>query len=99
MDLFELFYDYPFDNILENSINISFIEAYYDFEKNEEKIILDCIIYGNFSHENNISIKNDINYKTFFNNVTINWEIKDLVINRKYDNIKTIYLCLGYIFI
>ena len=53
-------------------MNITFIDINYD--NIDEYIDIYCIVNGNFTYENNITIKNELKYKTFFNNYTINWE-------------------------
>ena len=64
--LFESIMDYPFNNILENSMNISFVNFKLDSNKSNYDYEIICLINGNFSEENNITIKNNLNYETFF---------------------------------
>ena len=82
--LMNYFLDYTFSDILNNEMNITFVGYYYDYSLSTLEI--DCIINGDFSHENNVIVKNDFNYKSFFNNYTIIWEKKTLFENIKCDN-------------
>ena len=83
--LYPFFMDYVFNSILsDNSMNITI----FDYDNNYHSSIVDieCVINGDFSHENNIIIKNGFYYKVFFNNFTIIWNNKTLLENIKCDN-------------
>ena len=89
---FESFLNYVF--IIDNSMNITFINS--DFEKDSSLEIL-CLISGDFSYEKNITIKKNLNYKTFFNNFTLIWENDKLLDNIKCNNDEKIYIKENYL--
>ena len=84
--LYTFFFDYAFNNILsDNSMNITFFDYNGDYPSSSI-VNIECVINGDFSHENNIIIENDFYYKVFFNNFTVIWNNKTLLENIKCDN-------------
>ena len=85
--------NYKFDNILENDMNIIFVD--YNLNKSGtngfRELELICLVEGNFTKLSNIEVKNSIVYKTFYNNITIIWKNKALVENLIFNGNYGIY--------
>ena len=81
-DELDLFLDYSFK--LDNSVNITFIDYDLVYGWAYSLELLGLISTG--LDNENIIIKNDIKYKTFFNNFSIIWENKNLLGNIKCNN-------------
>ena len=83
-----------FDNLLENDMNIIFI----DYNLNESdtngfrELELICLVENDFTKKSNIVVKNEFIYKTFYNNFTIIWRNKTLVENIEFNGNYGIYL-------
>ena len=82
-----------FGNILENNMNIIFI----DYNLNESdanefrELELICLVENDFTKMSNIVVKNEFIYQTFYNNFTIIWRNKTLVENIIFNGIYGIY--------
>jgi len=81
------------DNLLENDMNIIFIE--YNLTQSENngfrELRLVGLIEGDFTKSSNIVAKNEFIYQTFYNNFTIIWRNKTLVENIVFNGNYGIY--------
>jgi len=82
------------DNLLENGMNIIFID--YNLNEGDElgfrELELFCLIESDFTKISNIVVKNEFIYKTFYNNFTIIWRNKTLVENIVFNGNYDIYV-------
>ena len=86
--------NYKFDNILENEMNIIFLDynnINNSFKNGFRELELICLVEGDFTKLSNIEVKNNLVYKTFYNNITIIWRNKALVENIKFNGNYSIY--------